>query len=324
MEHYGNMKFATKKELFKFMSDNKDKLIAQKKAVKKEVDCAVAVKPIFVIDPKSSVIKQMNGSMMDLANLKSLKVVCVINTTNFLDSHMDVHIPGLWTKSLQDNKMIMHLQEHNMQFNKIISDGDNLKAYTKRFKWSELGFSYQGETEALMFDSEILRKRNPYMLEQYANGWVKNHSVGMYYVKTDMAINDEDFPNYYEAWQKYYPMIANPEMADDKGYFYYVLEAKCVEGSAVPIGSNTATPTLDNGTKGVVICPDCGNEFDPDDSDIDTDEDDNIICPNCGKPIQDCAKPEKNEPSNGTHHKSEPLKNTQEIDYNYLLKNLKN
>jgi len=36
MEHYGNMKFATKKELFKFMSDNKDKLIAQKKAVKKE------------------------------------------------------------------------------------------------------------------------------------------------------------------------------------------------------------------------------------------------------------------------------------------------
>ena len=83
----------------------------------------------------------------------------------------------------------MHLQEHDMEFDKIIADGDNLKAYTKRFNWSELGYSYKGTTEALIFDSEILRKRNPYMLEQYANGWVRNHSVGMYYVKMDLAIN---------------------------------------------------------------------------------------------------------------------------------------
>lgn len=318
------MEFATKKELFKFMSDNHDKLIAQKKAVKKEVDCAVAVRPVFVIDPKTSINKQING-VLDIPNMDSLKVVCVINTTNFLDSHMDVHIPGLWTKSLQDNKMIMHLQEHNMQFNKIISDGDNLKAYTKRFKWSELGFTYPGETEALMFDSEILKSRNPYMLQQYANGWVKNHSVGMYYVKTDMAINDEEMPNYYEAWQKYYPMIANPDMADERGYFYYVLEAKCVEGSAVPIGSNIATPTLDNGMKSIVVCPECGNEFDPSDSDIETDENDNVICPNCDKPIKDCAKPEKNQPSNGTDNTFEPSSDTQkQIDYEFLLKNLKN
>jgi hypothetical protein len=134
-----------------------------------------------------------------------------------------------------------------MEFDKIIADGNELKVYTKTFTWSELGYAYEGETEALVFESTILRKRNEYMLEQYMNGWVKNHSVGMYYVKMDFAINDEEYPNEYEAWKKYYPQIANKETADKKGYFFYVLEAKCVEGSAVPIGSNTATPTLSIG-----------------------------------------------------------------------------
>jgi hypothetical protein len=247
MEHYGEIEFTTKKELFKFLSENRDKLIAQKKAVKKEVDCAVIVKPTLVFDPKLAANKA-EGDIIDPVNMNSLKVVCVINTTNFLDSHLDLHLPGLWNKSLQDNKMIMHIQEHSMKFDKIIADADNLKAYTKRFKWSELGYSYSGETEALIFESEILRKRNEYMLNQYANGWVRNHSVGMYYVKTDFAINDEDFPNEFEAWNKYYPQIANKEVADERDYFWYVLEAKCIEGSSVPIGSNTATPTLNNET----------------------------------------------------------------------------
>lgn len=242
MIHYGNLEFATKKELFKFLVENRDKLIAQKKAVKKEADCPVIVSPIVVTDPK---VSKKAGEKID--NLNSLKVICVINTTNFLDSHNDLHLPGLWTKSLQDNKMIMHLQEHSMEFDSIIADGESLKAYTKRFKWSELGYSYKGETEALIFESDILRKRNEYMLNQYANGWVRNHSVGMYYVKMDFAINDEEWPNEYEAWNKYYPQIANPDVADERGYFWYVLEAKCVEGSAVPIGSNTATPTLETG-----------------------------------------------------------------------------
>ena len=238
------MEFATKKELFKFLADNKDKLIATKRAELKKKDMPILVSPTVVFDAKLKAKKEA-GEPVDPSNLNSLKVICIINTTNFLDSHQDLHLPGLWNKSLQENKMIMHLQGHEMEFDKIISDGKHLKAYAKKFKWAELGYDYPGETEALVFESEILRKRNEFMLEQYANGWVKSHSVGMFYVKMDMAINDEDMPNYYEAWQKYYPQIVNPEMADERGYFWYVLEAKCVEGSAVPIGSNSATPTLD-------------------------------------------------------------------------------
>jgi len=252
MVHYGNMEFATKKELFTFLVENRDKLIAQKKAVQKTEDCGVIVLPTLVYDKKTAAMKA-EGEVINPTNLNSLKVVVVINTTNFLDSHQDVHIPGIWNKSLKDNKMIMHLQEHDMEFDKIIADGTDLKAYAKKYNWSELGYPYEGETEALIFESNILKERNPFMLNQYAKGWVRNHSVGMRYVKMDFAINDEDMPNEYEAWNKYYPMIVNPEMADERGYFWYVLEAKIIEGSAVPIGSNSATPTISTETGKALI-----------------------------------------------------------------------
>lgn len=238
-----NKEFATKKEMFSALVENKDIIIAQKKAVKKEVDCSVIVPPVIVWDKDSKAVKE-EGGIIDPLNLDMLKVVVIINTTNYLDNHNDVHIPGIWNKTLKENKMIMHVQEHEMDFDKIISDGDKLKAYTKNYTWSELGYPFEGTTEGLTFESAIERKRNEFMLNQYANGWVKNHSVGMYYVKLDFAINDEDSPNEFEAWNKYYPQIANKEAADERGYFWYVLEAKVIEGSAVPLGSNPATPTI--------------------------------------------------------------------------------
>ena len=84
------------------------------------------------------------------------------------------------------------------------------------------------------------------MFKQYANGWVKNHSVGMRYVKIDLAINSESELDKDEKalWDKYYPIVANKEVADERGYFWIVSEAKVIEGSAVVMGSNSATPTL--------------------------------------------------------------------------------
>lgn len=241
MEKYNDQEFKTKKELFNFLIDNKDKLVAQKKAIMKKADCPVIIKPV-IRDTKTAARKAA-GETIEPTDIDSLNVEVVINTTNYMDSHDDVHLPGIWNRSLQNNKMLMHIQEHRMEFSKVIADGDELKAYTKTFTWKELGYDYEGNTEALIFESKILRKRNAYMMLQYANEWVRNHSVGMYYVKLDIAIDDEDYPNEYEAWQKYYPEIANKETADEAGYFWYVLEAKLVEGSSVPIGSNTATPT---------------------------------------------------------------------------------
>jgi hypothetical protein len=112
--------------------------------------------------------------------------------------------------------------------------------------WKELGYKYEGDTEALIFDCTIVKERNEYMAEQYAKGRVKQHSVGMQYVKLSLCMNSESKwdKEEKENWDKYYPQVANKDEADRYGYFWAVTEAKCIEGSAVPLGSNFATPTI--------------------------------------------------------------------------------
>lgn len=231
--------FTTKRELFDFLVRNKATLEAQKKAQLKKAD-AVIIMP-EIIRSKEGAEKDMPVSGM-MPNDCLVKIV--INTTNLMDSHMDVHMPGIWTKSLKENKALMHIQEHEMCFENIISDGKDLKGYVQTMSWSDLGYSLPGNTEALVFESLVRADRNPYMADQYLKGYVKNHSVGMQYVKITMCINDENYGAEFDAWNKYYPQVANKETADEYGYFWAVTEAKVIEGSAVPRGSNYITPTL--------------------------------------------------------------------------------
>lgn len=230
--------FENKEDLFNFLKLNQKSIIAAKKAQIKRADGVSFVMPA---SPNLNVIKSPDSEEKMSGDLQ---ILAVINTTNILDSHCDVHIPGLWNKSLSENKYILHLQEHEMEFEKIISDGNDLKAFTKNITWKELGFNYEGKTEALIFDSYARADRNPYMIDQYRKGYVRNHSVGMQYVKLVMCINRDTAGAEWEAWQKYFPMVVNKKDAEARGYFFAVTEAKVIEGSAVPRGSNIATPTL--------------------------------------------------------------------------------
>jgi len=263
MEYYNGKEFSTRKEMYDFIVKNRIDIIAQKKAIKKTVDCGIIVHPVLVKENNIQQNKALSDdTKIDIEALKQLRAIVIINTTNYFDKHRDVHIPGLWDKSLRENKFIMHVQEHDSyEFEKIISSGKDLKAYVKKYTWAELGYPYEGTTEGLTFDSLIRKERNEFMLKQYAYGWVVNHSVGMRYIKMDYAFNDENYPNEYEAWKKYYPQIANKDEVDEVGMFCYVLEAKCIEGSAVPMGSNSATPTLITETTNVK-CLNCNKEFD--------------------------------------------------------------
>jgi len=244
---FPNKEFQTKEELFKALKDNKKELISLKKSITKQAD---AVSFGYSEDVILGEIKKEetndNNNNPDVLNVK-----VVINTTNFLDSHGDVHINGIWNKSVKDNVSFLHLQEHEREFDKVITD--TAKGSVQSMTWKQLGLPYLGKTEALIFDSLIDKKRNEFMLNQYANGWVKNHSVGMRYVSLNLAVNSEAEWDKEEkaVWNKYYSLIANKELADEKGYFWAVTEAKIIEGSAVVMGSNSATPTLNNKTEAV-------------------------------------------------------------------------
>ena len=245
VKEFPNKEFESKEELFKELIANKKELVAIKKSVTKNAD---AVSYGYVENISKNATSKAIASA-DLPNTLDVKVV--INTTNFLDSHGDVHVNGIWNKSVSDNKTFLHLQEHQRDFDKVISD--SAKGSVVSMTWKQLGLPYNGKTEALVFESTIDRLRNGFMLKQYANGWVKNHSVGMRYVSFDLAINSEAEWDKEEKslWDKYYPVIVNKELADERGYFWVVKEAKIIEGSAVVMGSNSATPTLENKTKAV-------------------------------------------------------------------------
>lgn len=237
-------KFNSKKELYDYLIKNEDKIIAAKKAAIKFADACNFGAYSF---EKDQFADKANKPVKD--DLTEIKVKAVINTTNLMDSHSDVHIPGLWKKSLKENKDIWHDQEHKHGFDSTIADYEDLKSYTETMTWKDLGFKFDGETECLMFESQVKQERNPFMFDQYKAGRVRNHSVGMQYVKIVMCINEKSAGSHYEAWNKYFPMVANKEDAEMQGYFWAVTEAKVIEGSAVKRGSNWATPTLDNNMK---------------------------------------------------------------------------
>ena len=222
---------------------NKSLLLMNKKSVIKYSDSVSLTMPIA---ESSEVIKEVGvGKMSGTMNTDGrIMVKSAMNTTNIMDSHDDVHIAGLWKKTLAENKNIIHLQEHKMTFDKVITDEVN--AYTKAMTWASLGYDYEGSTQVLVFDSVVTDSRNKYMYDLYSAGQVKNHSVGMQYVKIELAINDKakEYADEKAVWDKYIGEIANADYAKSKGYFFAVTEAKLIEGSAVVIGSNRATPTI--------------------------------------------------------------------------------
>ena len=239
---FPNKEFQNKQDLFRALIDNKKELISIKKSATKNADAV----SFAYLDTSVKIDTNKEDVNSQIQSPESLNVKVVINTTNFLDSHGDVHVSGIWNKSIKDNVTFLHLQEHEREFDKVITD--SAKGYVQSITWKKLGLPYEGKTDALIFESTIDKKRNEFMLNQYANGWVKNHSVGMRYVQLDMAVNSEaDFDKEEKAlWDEYYPIIANKEVAEERGYFWVVKEAKIIEGSAVVMGSNSATPTLDN------------------------------------------------------------------------------
>ena len=236
--------FNSKSELFAHLRANKSVYLLAKKAEFKHAD-AVICAPFARFTPESEAVKAFEVNAVTQTDKNILPLSLVINTTNLRDSHKDVHIQGLWKKTLAEQKNLMLLQEHRMQFDKIISD--KVQAFTREMMWNELGASYMGITQALVFNVDAEKDRNPYMIEQYEKGYVKNHSVGMRYVQLFLAMKSDDRRDIIEreTWEKYASQVHNlSEFEEEEPYFWAVTEAKLVEGSAVPLGSNQITPTL--------------------------------------------------------------------------------
>lgn len=167
----------------------------------------------------------------------------VANSCGFMDHHLDVSIPGSFNKTASEGaKKAPVLKDHWHSVEGVI--GKNLGVAVKMVPIKELGYDKDGEAEVLAFTIDPVYDEKCRTL--YAAGEIKQHSIGLQYVKVEACINDPDDKEGFANWQKYIGQVINREVAEDAGLFFAVLEQKVFEVSAVLFGSNMYTPTLNN------------------------------------------------------------------------------
>ena len=230
--------FNTKEELFKSLRENETKILDIKKAaVHKSIDKGQGLKANY--DSVDSEVVKAD------ATFKDGFIYPVINTIGILDSHNDLHISGLWNKSVREQQgKVFYVADHELETTKVITWKDDVKMLVKDVSWSMVGKPYEGKTQALIFEIEESKIRLEAAKNIIRDKKDVENSVRMKYYNIVLCYDsdkDED-KQYKKNFDKYYPMIANKEEVGEVMYFYAVLEAGIVsEGSMVLMGSNDAT-----------------------------------------------------------------------------------
>jgi hypothetical protein len=238
--------FDSKKDLFKYLRDNKSELIARKKSMPIVSDVCGA--GIMHLNNKAGGAIKANTPVEE--NVDKLRVKVVANTANWIDSHMDMLLPDAAAKSINERKgIIPHLHDHIHQVGAKV--GEVVDIQLQNLSLTELGVNKMGMTQAIVFITDIIKDYNPQVFNQYKEGRINQHSIGMQYVKLDLAINDDSSTKEFEYWEKNIELAINPEAAEERGFFWVVSEIKLIENSAVLFGSNEITPTLDNNLKNI-------------------------------------------------------------------------
>lgn len=232
IKQFPDKKFANKMEQTRFIIKNKSELIALKKQEYKTKS-----EPII----KCELIKEFTPLIEDITS-DFIEVKAVINSTNIIDSHLDLHMANIWNKTVKDNPFSHHLKQHENKFESVISN--KAKSYNEKSNFNKLGLDVDFKTTTNINEFILSKSKMPYMFDAYKSGDVQQHSIGMMYVDIDIAYYDEDSQKQMDFFNEMKGLAVNPEVADEYGYFWVVYEAKKREGSAVVFGSNSVTPTL--------------------------------------------------------------------------------
>lgn len=263
--------FSTKEEMFKELVNNENKIADLKKATIKNTDSI----NIFGIKDTESI--------KALSFVKDGYVYPIINTTNYFDSHGDVHFPNLWNKSLKDkSKKIFYVLEHELELDSVIAFPNDVNAFVKNVNWNDLGLSYNGQTQALIFEIAKDKIRIDKVAELFNEQVSFENSVRMRYINVNLAINStsSDYEKQYDLWKSRIDLVANKDVAIEAGYMWCIDEASIEkEGSLVLFGSNDATPVIyqKSEIEKALKCDNCDEETEDFEA-----ENGEIVCKKCG------------------------------------------
>lgn len=230
--------FASKVELFACLLENQDRIIQLKKAAVQK-SCDKGQLGTFEL-------LKITEETKSLLNLKTDYAYPVINTTNYMDGHDDVHFNGIWDKSAKEQAgKIFYVTDHSLKVSDVIAWPEDVEVMIKEVPWSFVGKSFEGNTQALIYGIPKEKIVHPQAKSVIEEKRPVQNSVRMEYVTIKLAINDagKEFKAQKEYFDSKIEAIANKEHAIEQGYFWGVEEAKIrQEGSMVLFGSNDATP----------------------------------------------------------------------------------
>ena len=228
--------FTTKKEAFKALKEAKETIIQAKKSeILKSIDKlgGVPLRPI-----------KISESIKGLDTSEGMHHI-VVNTTNVLDSHDDLHVKGIWNKTIKDQRGKLNLVvDHDLSVNGMVARKEHVKVSVIDTTFKALGYNLEGETQALIYSVHEDNIKHEKALEWLKSGDSIEASVRMQYVDIELALKseDEEDEEQYKAFQDYSKVIANKSDREDLEYFWIVKQAKNVsESSLVVAGSNSYT-----------------------------------------------------------------------------------
>jgi len=245
MKKYGNKSFANREDLLRFIKANKDFEIQRRKSIVKYSDAVFMAsagleKLLWPMkDNKASKAVLFSDDIKNGVASRTL----LVNTYLWRDSHWDVHLPGTFTRSIEQRALkIPPIDQHNFDLDHIM--GNTLSITEQPFDWKALNVDHPGSTIGLVTETEILQSKSPRRYQDYLDRVIDQHSVGMCYLQVSCAIDDPDSPNEYELYKEWIDQIGNQQDVEEDGFFFGVFEAKLMEYSCVIAGSNELTPVL--------------------------------------------------------------------------------
>jgi hypothetical protein len=173
-----------------------------------------------------------------------------VNSTRILDSHDDLHVDGIWKKSVQEIQGKNYfVEDHELEISKVITRKEHIEIFTAKVPFSLIGKPYQGNTEILVYKIAKNQIKNDKVKEWLESGDSIECSVRMQYVTILLALdsNNPEDATEKKNYDDYIDLIANKSDFEYIPYFFVIKEAKNVkESSLVPFGSNSATGVVQN------------------------------------------------------------------------------
>ena len=234
-----NKEYLSKELMFADLKANKELIIKEKKAnIYKSCDKGVG------IIAKSLRLEATKETFKD-----DNSYYIAVNTTNVLDSHGDLHVKGIWNKTVKEQQQQNYLLlDHKMEMGSVAVKKEHVEMFLADIPFSSVGKTFAGNTQALIYKVSKDNVINPIAKEWLESGDDIEASVRMQYVNVELAMNSEDKRDKAElkTFNDNIGNIANKSDFEDLTHFWVVKEAKNLgESSLVLMGSNSSTGVIE-------------------------------------------------------------------------------